>query len=211
MEPRAGANDNASRSDKVAPADDQPNAADTETSGAAVSKSSSPVERKAERAKQKLDHAFVADPAIQKVVPTPARATAHKQEEAREQVVPMSPLAPSPRAAAAPMQMPMPERSKADRSMRISAEAEGSAAPAPMQEPASARDTDADNAHAPMQDGAQRERSSSSTEAAVIADVDRIRALLRTGQRDAALEALHQLRRKHPHVVLPADLRALDG
>lgn len=211
VEPRAGANDNASRSDKVAPADDQPNAADTETSGAAVSESSSPGERKTERAKQKLDHAFVADPAIQKVVPTPARATAHKQEEAREQVVPMSPLAPSPRAAAAPMQMPMPEQSKAAQSMRNSAEAEGSATPAPMQEPASARDTDADNAHAPMHDGAQREGSSSSTQAAVIAEVDRIRALLRTGQRDAALEALHQLRRKHPHVVLPADLRALDG
>ena len=61
VEPRAGANDNASRSDKVAPADDQPNAADTETSGAAVSESSSPGERKTERAKQKLDHAFVAD------------------------------------------------------------------------------------------------------------------------------------------------------
>ena len=109
------------------------------------------------------------------------------------------------------MQMPVPEQSKAASSLRDRAEAEDSVAPESMQQSDEAHDHAAASESGAIPTGDRRERSATSTDAVVIAEMDRIRVLLRAGQRDAALEALRQLRRQHPDLVLPADLRALDG
>lgn len=233
VEPHADAGGKASRSDTISPADNQPNTADAEALGAAKSASGSPVESKAAQAKQKLDKDFVPDPTVMKIVPKPARMAASKQEDVREQAAPMS--APDKKSQAGQPKTidsgrttfprppiegklripPPPDVSKpaptsiGDESMPT--EIQSASAPAPMQEAESAHDNAVGAANTVSQDNARRERSSSSTSTAAMAEIDRIRALLRAGQRDAALEALRQLRREHPSLVLPADLRGLDG
>ena len=211
VEPRAGSVGDSSRGDKDATGEAQSRSRDGETSGSAVSASDAHVERKAANATRKLDEPSVDEATLRKSTPTPAPAAVGKQEQFREQAVPMTPRAQPPPAAAAPMQMPMSEQSKSAPSLRDSAEAEDSVAPEPMQQSDEAHNHAAATESGVTPTGDRRERSATSTDAAVIAEMDRIRVLLRAGQRDAALEALRQLRRQHPDVVLPADLRALDG
>ena len=211
VEPRADSSGEAKYDDNKAPAENQPGVADAETATASISVNGTAVERKAGQAKQKLDKDFVPDPAPRKSARRPAQATASKQEEIREQTAPMSPAAQPQSAAAAPMQAPTPAESPPAQSLGGASEAEPALAPAPMQKAVPAQDSAADSASTLSQDGARRERSSSATNAAAMTEIDRIRALLRAGQRDAALEALRQLRREHPDLVLPADLQVLGG
>lgn len=211
VEPREKSAESASRSDNGATTVDQPGAATVEPADAAMSDSNAPVERKAARAKQKLDNAFAPDPAIKKAVPKPAQEMVERREELRELAAPMPPPAPASPAAEAPMQMPMRDESKAAQRTRRNVETEGSAASEPMQKAEDAGQTGADSSNISTSDDTRRERASSFGDAAVTEEFDRIRALLRAGRRDAALKALRELRREHPDLTLPADLRTLDG
>ncbi len=211
VEPRAKSNDNDNASDRAARLNEQFSAADAEVAGAASAKSNSPFERKSAQAKQKLDETFVPDPAVRKSVPKPTQEASGEQEELREQAAPMSPLAPPQPVAAAPRLVPVPDESKEAKGIRDSAEAEGPAASEPMHKVEGARQSAADGLDISTRRDTRRERASSFGDADVTAEIDRIRALLRAGQRDAALDALRELRHQRPDVVLPVDLRALDG
>lgn len=109
------------------------------------------------------------------------------------------------------MQMPIPDESSAVQSRSDGSEAERSMTSEPTQKAEGASRSAADSSINSMRDDTRRERSSFSGGAALNAEIDRIRALLRAGQRDEAIESLRKLRRQHPDVVLPADLSALDG
>lgn len=179
-------------------------------SGAVAQKRDASDQRKAAKAKQELDDGFVPDPAIRKDAAKPASEIEMKLHEIQEQSEPAPmPASPAPPAAAPMMESP-PAQSRALQSMREVGEKESVAMPEPMPQAEDMRQNAADRA-ASMQSDSRRERASSTTNAEVIAEIDRIRALLRSGQRESAIEALRELRRQHPDVVLPADLRSLDG
>lgn len=209
VEPR----DNWKGSDKVAPPEQplESDVADGEVAGAASRKRNSPVERKASQAKQKLDSGFVPDPTIKKSVPKPAPEATRMQEEIREEAAPRAPPAPAPPVASAPEPSSMAEESNSAQSRRASNETESSMASEPMQKAGGAGQNAADSSNIPTRDEGSREQASSFGDAGVTAKIDRIRALLRAGEREEALKSLRELRRQHPDLVLPADLRALDG
>ena len=211
VEPRASSNDNGEDSDKVAPSQDQMPADDAEVAGAASAERNRPIKHKAAQARQKLDSAFAPEPAIQNISPTSGKGATVQQEERREHTAPMPPPAPAPPAAAATMQTPMADESRAEQGSRDGSDVEDSKVSEPIQKADGASQTDAAISNSVMRDDARRERSSFPAGSKLNAEIDRIRALLRAGQRETALEALRELRRKQPDVVLPADLRRLDG
>ena len=211
VEPREKVSDHPVLSEEPAPTKYSLDAAEAETSSTAAVEGNSQVEREAAQAKQKLDNTFVRDPEIKKSAPKPAKVAAERREEVREQAAPESPPSPAPPVVAAPMQTPVSDESNVAKDIRDDAEAESAMASEPMQKAEGAGRSATTRSSISSRDDVRREGSSSFGNAAVTAEIDRIRVLLRAGEHDSALKALRELRLQHPDVVLPADLRALDG
>lgn len=213
VEPRDDSNDKGKGSGKVAPPDEQLESAHAaaEIAGAASRKRNSPVERKAAQAEQKLDSGFVPDPTIKEAVPKPAPEAARMQEEIREQAAPMVPPMPAPPVASVPEPTSIADESNSAQSRRATTETESSMGSEPVQKAEGQDQNAAASSNIPTRDEGSLEQASSFDEARVTAKIVRIRALLRAGQREEALKSLRELRRQHPDVVLPADLRTLDG
>ncbi len=235
VEPHEKFTDSARSSDEPAPINNSSDASAAKTPRTAPPENSNLLERRAAQTKQKLDKVFVPYPAVKKLAPEPSRSSASSAQELREQTTTVTAAgrkstARQPRTVESghttfprpPIEgqtgIPRPPdvsrpapASTGDESMPAEIQNSAAPAPAPMQKAESAPENAADRASAPERDDVRRERFWNSTNPAVTVEIDRIRALLLAGRRDAAIEALRQLRRQHPDLVLPADLSALDG